>query len=50
MEDLTLDQVLARARTVIRDDSPLLRTMEASFGVTTQPGPEFCAAGVSQRC
>ena len=50
MEDLTLDQVLARARAVIKDDSPFLGTTEASFGVTTQQGSEFCATAVSRRC
>ena len=50
MEDLTLDQVLARARAVIRDDSPHFGTTETSFGVTTQPGSESCAAAVSRRC
>ena len=51
MEELTLDQILARARAVLRDDGPLLGTSAASFGVITQPGSVVCAtAAESRRC
>lgn len=51
MEALDLDQILTRARAVIKDDSVMAPT-ETSLGAAacTSPGTEQCAAATRQRC
>ncbi|KAK8394243.1 hypothetical protein O3P69_006434 [Scylla paramamosain] len=51
MESLDLNQVLARARAVIRDDIPLgSSSSEACLGATAGYGAAPCVVAASQRC
>ncbi|KAG0711268.1 hypothetical protein GWK47_020994 [Chionoecetes opilio] len=49
MEALNLDQILARARVVIRDDNPH-GSSEACLGATAYHGAASRVAATSQRC
>lgn len=49
MEALDLDQILTRARAVIKDDDATASS-ETSLGAMTSPGTEQCAAVTRQRC
>ena len=49
MEALDLNQILSRARAVIRDDSPL-GSSEACLGATASYGAATCVVVARQRC
>ena len=50
LEGLDLDQILARARAVLKDEGTVGSLSEACFGASAKPSGEPCAASTSLRC
>ena len=50
LEALDLDQILARARAILKDDGTVGSSPEACLGASAKPSVELCAATTSLRC